>query len=51
MTGSKWATAMAAKVAPPTPSAGEVPPTLRVDEAFESALCSPYSTLGGWNRR
>ena len=25
-------------------------PTLIVDEAFESALCRPYATLGGWSR-
>ena len=43
--------AVAAEVAPPTPSAGEAPPTLRVDEAFESDLCRPYATLGRGNRR
>jgi hypothetical protein len=44
-------TAAAAEVAPPTPSAGEAPPALMVDDAFESALCRPHATLGGWDRR
>lgn len=32
------------------PSADNSRPTLIVDEAFESALCRPYATLGGWSR-
>ncbi len=34
----------------PAPSAADPRPTLTVDEAFESALCRPYATLGGWSR-
>jgi hypothetical protein len=35
----------------PAPSADGPPPTLIVDEAFESAPCRPYAALGGWSRR
>jgi hypothetical protein len=34
----------------PASSADNTPPTLIVDETFESALCRPYATLGGWSR-
>jgi hypothetical protein len=34
----------------PAPSADSSRPTLIVDEAFESAPCRPYATLGGWSR-
>jgi hypothetical protein len=34
----------------PAPSTEQVPPTLVVDEHFESASCAPYATLGGWSR-
>jgi hypothetical protein len=34
----------------PASSAANAQPTLTVDEAFESALCRPYATLGGWSR-
>ena len=34
----------------PPRSADDARPTLTVDEAFESALCRPYATLGGWSR-
>jgi len=34
----------------PASSADDTRPTLTVDEAFESALCRPYATLGGWSR-
>jgi hypothetical protein len=31
----------------PAPSTEQLPPTLVVDENFESAPCAPYATLGG----
>ena len=34
----------------PAASAADTQPTLTVDERFESALCRPYATLGGWAR-
>ena len=34
----------------PVPTAGDVPPSLTVDQGFESELCRPYATLGGWSR-
>jgi hypothetical protein len=34
----------------PASSAGTTPPTLTVDESFESDLCRRYATLGGWSR-
>jgi len=34
----------------PASSAATTRPPLTVDEAFESALCRPYATLGGWSR-
>jgi hypothetical protein len=36
--------------AAPAPSADSARPALIVDEAFESAACRPYATLGGWSR-
>ena len=34
----------------PAPSANDAPQTLTVDDTFESQLCRPYATLGGWSR-
>jgi hypothetical protein len=34
----------------PAPSAGNAPPILIVDEAFQSAPCRPYATLGRSSR-
>jgi hypothetical protein len=34
----------------PAPGTDQLPPTLVVDENFESASCAPYATLGGWAR-
>jgi hypothetical protein len=36
--------------AAPAPAADGARPALIVDEAFESAACKPYATLGGWSR-
>jgi hypothetical protein len=33
----------------PASNAAGTPPTLTVDEHFESGLCRPYATLGGWS--
>jgi len=34
----------------PASIAKDTPPTLIVDETFESALCQPYAAVGGWSR-
>ena len=37
-------------VGAPASIAYDTPPTLIVDETFESALCQPYAAMGGWSR-
>jgi hypothetical protein len=36
--------------AAPMPSTGGGRASLVVDDKFETALCRPYATLGGWSR-